>query len=103
MSTNGGWIKLHRKSLDSQVWQKATKSKMHKRTPEIIASQYVGMMYFTEYAKDVGAIPPGWLREQARMKRILCLFIGHKMRFNIEAVEKAIAKIAAKEGDNGYD
>ncbi len=29
---------------------------MHKRTPEIIASQHVGMKYFIEYAKDVGAI-----------------------------------------------
>ncbi len=47
------------KNIDGELIQlrsRATQSMMHKRTPEIIANQYIGMQYFVKYANDVGAI-----------------------------------------------
>jgi predicted site-specific integrase-resolvase len=46
-------------------------------------------------------LPIDWLRVQAESGRIPCLFISRKkMRFNPEAVEKALADLAAKGGNN---
>jgi len=47
-------------------------------------------------------LPVKWLAEQAEAGNIPCLFIGKRqMRFNIDAVEKAIAAMAEKVGGDG--
>jgi hypothetical protein len=46
------------------------------------------------------ALPVDWLKEQAKAGNIPCLRIRNKLRFNLEAVEAAIAKMAAEEGGN---
>jgi hypothetical protein len=45
-------------------------------------------------------IPAGWLKTQAKKGKIPCLFIGNKMFFDFEAVEKALAGLAAKGDGN---
>ena len=43
-------------------------------------------------------LPVAWLKKQAVNGSIPCLFIGRKMRFNIEVVKKALEDIAAGGG-----
>jgi hypothetical protein len=43
-------------------------------------------------------VPPSWLRDEALAGRVPCLRIGKRLRFNVEAVEKALAERAAVEG-----
>ena len=45
-------------------------------------------------------LPVSWLKEQAVNGFIPCLFIGRKMRFNVEAVKKSLADMA---GQGGHD
>jgi len=46
-------------------------------------------------------LPAIWLREKAISGKIPCLFVGRKkMLFNLEAVKKALADLAAKGGGN---
>jgi hypothetical protein len=42
------------------------------------------------------SLPADWLKEQAKAGNIPCLRIRKKLRFNLEAVEAALAEIAAK-------
>lgn len=39
-----------------EIRKNAAQSDMHKRTPEMIASQYLGMQYFVEYTQEIGVI-----------------------------------------------
>jgi hypothetical protein len=44
-------------------------------------------------------LPVDWLKEQAKAGNIPCLRIKSKLRFNLEAVEAALAKMAAGGGN----
>ena len=44
-------------------------------------------------------LPPRWIREAAKSKKIPSLRVGKKLLFNVDAVEHALAKLAAKEVD----
>ncbi len=41
-------------------------------------------------------LPAVWLKEQALKGFIPCLFIGKKIRFNVDAVKTVLADLAAK-------
>ena len=41
-------------------------------------------------------LPAGWLKSQAAAGRLPCLRVGRKLRFNVAAVEKALADMAAE-------
>ena len=41
-------------------------------------------------------LPAAWLKKQAVNGLIPCLFIGRKMRFNVETTKKALADMADK-------
>jgi excisionase family DNA binding protein len=41
-------------------------------------------------------LPRDWLKSEALAGRIPCLRVGRQLRFNLEAVEKALAERAGK-------
>ena len=96
-----------------QLRSKATQSDMHKRTPEIIASQSVGMKYFVEYAKDVGAITESKAEEllnrcwaalgQAGYKQIVFQSAMEPAQRFVELISSALssgqAHLADKDGE----
>ncbi|MEK6675971.1 MAG: hypothetical protein AABZ47_10000 [Planctomycetota bacterium] len=41
-------------------------------------------------------LPMAWLRSEAEAGRIPCLRVGRKMKFNLDAVRRVLAKRAAK-------
>ena len=45
-------------------------------------------------------LPQKFLRELAESKRIPTLKVGNRLRFNLEAVQEALDKIAAKGGND---
>jgi hypothetical protein len=46
--------------------------------------------------------PAEWLREQAAAGKIPCLRVGNKLLFNLLAVEKAVADMAATSKEAGH-
>jgi hypothetical protein len=47
-------------------------------------------------ARRVG-LPAGWLREQALAGRLPCLRVGRRLLFDLAAVQRALAALAAGE------
>ena len=41
-------------------------------------------------------LPAAWLKSQAAAGRLPCLRVGRKVRFNVAAVEKTLAEMAAE-------
>ncbi|MCP4611124.1 MAG: hypothetical protein GY845_20640 [Planctomycetes bacterium] len=76
-------IKTIQGNLDSELHELRVKvdtshQSMHRRTPTIIASQYLGLRYFCEFAVSYGAISQGRASEILNMGWETLLLLGQK-------------------------